>query len=300
MKHLHALAAMLLASTITFAQVDTTKKDATVDTIKVGNFVIIKKDKTNAQDSAYNSGRNGSKGKSSITINIGGNSNNSSNKKKSNISTNWWIFDLGFANYRDQTNYPLAQAGGYLRQVGSSAKVDANTNNLNTGKSSNFNIWFFMQKLNIAQHKLNLKYGLGFEMYNFRYDRSLSYRNDPVPYAFTDTIGFTKNKLFVKYLTVPLMVNFNATPDKKKGFSMSAGISAGYLIASRNKQISAERGKVKTKGDFNLNPWRFAAVGEIGLGPVRLFGSYSFNALHKDATQMEQYPYSVGVRFSNW
>ncbi|MDI9365742.1 MAG: outer membrane beta-barrel protein [Flavobacterium sp.] len=292
MKHLHALAAMLLASTLTFAQADTTKKEATVDTIKVGNFVIIKKDKTSAQDSAYNFG----KGKSRITINIGSNSN----KNKSNISTNWWIFDLGFANYRDQTNYPLAQAGGYLRQAGSSAKVDANTNTLNTGKSSNFNIWFFMQKLNISQHKLNLKYGLGFEMYNFRYDRSLSYRNEPAPFAITDTISFTKNKLFVKYLTVPLMVNFNATPDKKKGFSLSAGISAGYLIASRNKQISAERGKVKTKGDFNLNPWRFAAVGEIGLGPVRLFGSYSFNALHKDVTQMEQYPYSVGVRFSNW
>jgi hypothetical protein len=298
MKHLNALAAMLLASTITFAQVDTTKKDATVDTIKVGNFVIIKKNKTNAQDSAYNSGRNGSKGKTNITINIGG--GNSSSKKKSNISTNWWIFDLGFANYRDQTNYPLAQAGGYLKHVGSSAKVDANTNNLNTGKSSNFNIWFFMQKLNITQHKLNLKYGLGFEMYNFRYDHSLSYRNEPVPYAFDDTIGFTKNKLFVKYLTVPLMVNFNAKPEKKKGFSFSAGVSAGYLINSRNKQISAERGKVKTKGDFDLNPWRLAAIGEIGLGSVRLFGSYSFNALHKDVTQMEQYPYSVGVRFSNW
>jgi len=300
MKQLHTLAAMLLASTITFAQADTTKNDATVDTIKVGNFVIIKKDKTNAQDSAYNAGKNGSKGKPQITINIGGNSNTNSNKKKSNISTNWWIFDLGFANYRDQTTYPLAQAGGYLRQVGSSAKVDANTNNLNAGKSSNVNIWFFMQKLNIAKHKLNLKYGLGLEMYNFRYDRSLSYRKDPSPYAFTDTISFSKNKLFVEYLTVPFMVNYNANPDKKKGFSISAGVSAGYLIASRNKQISAERGKVKTKGDFNLNPWRLAAVGEIGLGPIRLYGSYSFNALHKDATQMEQYPYSVGIRFSNW
>ncbi|MFC4233077.1 outer membrane beta-barrel protein [Parasediminibacterium paludis] len=300
MKHFHVLAAMLLACTITFAQTDTTKKEATVDTIKVGNFIIIKKDKTNAQDSAYNTGKNVGKGKTNITINIGGGNNSSSNKKKSNISTNWWIFDIGFANYRDQTTYPLAQSGGYLKQIGNSAKVDANTNNLNAGKSSNFNIWFFMQKLNIAQHNLNLKYGLGFEMYNFRYERSLSYRNDPVPYAFSDTIGFTKNKLFVKYLTVPLMVNFNATPEKKKGFSFSAGVSAGYLINSRNKQISAERGKVKTKGDFDLNPWRLAAIGEIGLGPVRLFGSYSFNALHKDVTQMEQYPYSVGVRFSNW
>lgn len=157
-----------------------------------------------------------------------------------------------------------------------------------------------MQKLNISQHKLNLKYGIGLEMYNFRYDRSLSYRKDPNPYAYTDTIGFSKNKLFVEYLTVPFMLNFNSNPDKKRSFSLSAGVSAGYLISSRNKQISAERGKQKSQGDFNLNPWRLAAVGEIGLGPVRLFGSYSFNRLHKDATQIEQYPYSVGIRFSNW
>ncbi len=297
MKQLNVLAAMLLASTMAFAQTDSTKKEAAVDTIKVGNFVIIKKNKTTAQDTSYNIGKNGSRGKNNITINIGG---GDSKKKKTNVSTNWWIMDLGFANYRDETNYPAAQAGGYLKQVGSSAKVDANTNSLNTGKSSNFNIWFFMQKLNVSQHKLNLKYGLGFEMYNFRYDRSLSYRKDPIPFALNDTIGFTKNKLFVKYLTVPFMVNFQPNPDKKRSFSLSAGVSAGYLIGSRNKQISAERGKVKTKGDFDLNPWRLAAVGEIGLGPVRLYGSYSFNKLHKDGTQMDQYPYSVGIRFSNW
>ena len=291
MKHFNLLVAMLLVTTIGFSQTDTTKKTDAPDTIRVGNFIIIKKNKAGNADSTFKNN------KTSININIGGGNNN---KKSKNISTNWWIFDLGFANFRDQTNYPLAQASGYLKQVGSSAKVDANTNTLNTGKSSNFNLWFFMQKLNISQHKLNLKYGLGLEMYNFRYDRSLSYRKDPNPYAYTDTIGFSKNKLFVEYLTVPFMLNFNSNPDKKRSFSLSAGVSAGYLISSRNKQISAERGKQKSQGDFNLNPWRLAAVGEIGLGPIRLFGSYSFNKLHKDATQIEQYPYSVGIRFSNW
>ena len=259
MKHLNLLAAMLFVTTVGFSQTDTTKKTDVPDTIKVGNFIIIKKNKTNSQDTTYNNG------KRRVTINIGG---GNETRKKKNISTNWWIMDLGFANYRDETNYPLAQASGYLKQVGSSTKVDANTNNLNTGKSSNFNLWFFMQKHNIANHKLNLKYGLGLEMYNFRYDRSLSYRKDPNPFAYTDTIGFRKNKLFVEYLTVPFMLNFNSNPNNKQSFSFSAGISAGYLVSSRNKQISTERGKQKSQGGFNLNPWRLAAVGEIGLGPV--------------------------------
>lgn len=291
MKQLHLLAAMLLATIIGFSQADSTKKNNVPDTIKVGNFIIIKKNKTGEVDSTYN------KKNKSFTINIG---RGRERTKKSNISTNWWIMDLGFTNFHDATNYAAAQAGGYLKQVGSSAKVDANTNNLNTGRSSNFNLWFFMQKLSISQHKLNVKYGLGLEMYNFRYNTSLSYRKDPTPYGFTDTISFSKNKLFVQYLTVPLMVNFNSNPDKKGSFSISAGVSAGYLISSRNKQISSERGKQKAQGDFNLNPWRLAAIAEIGLGPIRLFGSASFNKLHKDITRMEQYPYSVGIRFSNW
>ena len=291
MKQFHLLAAMLLATTIGFSQTDTTQKTDAPDTLKVGNFIIIKKNKTNSQDTTYNSG------KKTITINIGG---GNEPKKKKKVSTNWWIMDLGFTNFHDATNYSAAQLNGYLKQVGSSAKVDANTNNLNTGRSSNFNLWFFMQKLNISQHKLNIKYGLGLEMYNFRYNTSLSYRKDPTPYGYTDTISFSKNKLFVQYLTVPLMVNFNLNPDKKGCLSISAGVSAGYLISSRNKQISSERGMQKAQGDFNLNPWRLAAIAEIGLGPIRLFGSASFNKLHKDITRMEQYPYSVGIRFSNW
>ena len=96
------------------------------------------------------------------------------------------------------------------------------------------------------------------------------------------------------------MVNINATPNKHKGFSLSAGVSAGYLVGSRNKQVSDARGKVKYKGDFDLQPFRLAAVAEIGLGPVRLYGSYSLNKLHNDATRLEQYPYALGIRFSNW
>jgi hypothetical protein len=96
------------------------------------------------------------------------------------------------------------------------------------------------------------------------------------------------------------MLNINTTPDSRRGLSFSAGVSAGYLINSRNKQVSGERGKQKYRGDFNFEPWRFAAIGEIGLGPVRLYGTYSLNRLQKDITRVEQYPYAVGIRFSNW
>jgi hypothetical protein len=171
---------------------------------------------------------------------------------------------------------------------------------LNAGKSSNVNLWIFMQKMNVSKHILNLKYGLGLEMYNFRYDRSVSYRKDPAPFVFNDTISFSKNKLYAGYITAPLMINIDTRPGKKNGLTFSAGVSAGYLIASRNKQVSNERGKVKYKGDFDLEPFRLAAIGEVGLGPVRLYGSYSLNKLHRTSTGLDQTPFAFGVRFSNW
>lgn len=282
-----AVTIMLVALT-GFAQTDSTKDNST-DTIKVGNFVIIKKPKKTVEITI------GTRNSSDSTY-------SSKNRKKKNISTNWWIMDLGFANIREETNYASAQAGGYLRTVGTSSLVTQNSMKLRAGKSSNVNLWFFMQKLNISKHVLNLKYGLGLEMYNFRYENNPSYRKDAAgnPYIFNDTVSFSKNKLYAGYITAPLMINVNPTPDKKKSFSFSAGVSAGYLVGSRNKEISDARGKVKYKGDFNLQPFRLAAVAEVGLGPVRLYGSYSFNKLHTDATRMEQYPYAIGIRFSNW
>lgn len=261
------------------------------DTVKVGNFIIIKK--KNNQSAADESD---SRRRSNYDFRVERRS-----RKRSNISTNWWIMDLGFANMRDNTNYAAAQAGGFYKVLRpADGPVTQNSNKLITGKSSNVNLWFFMQKLNIVKHVVNLKYGLGLEMYNFRYDTHLSFRNDPQPYAFNDSIGFSKNKLYVEYLTVPIMLNINTTPDSRRGFSFSVGVSAGYLTNSRNKQISAERGKQKIKGDFNFEPWRVATIAELGLGPVRLYGSYSLNRLQKDITQVEQYPYTVGIRFSSW
>lgn len=263
---------------------DTTQPKA--DTIRVGNFIIVQKNDGSKEVNVSNKSRN-------IEINF---DRNQSARKKKNINTNWWILDLGFANWNDQTNYAAAQAGGYLRSVGNGSTPNASSFDLRNGKSSNVNLWFFMQKVNLSHHVVNLKYGLGLEMYNFRFQRNLSYRSNPTDFAFMDTVSFSKNKLFAGYLTVPFMIHFDPTPKQKGGFNFAAGVSAGYLVGSRNKQISNERGKEKIRGDFDLNPFRIAAIAEVGLGPVRLYGSYSLNNLHKDRTRMEQTPFAIGVR----
>lgn len=291
MKKFFFFAVLIAFITEVFGQKDSTAIYS--DTVKVGSFIIIRKNKNQPEKITASP---------QITVNLNGfDKTERRPSKKKNLSTNWWIFDLGFTNMRDETDYTYAQAGNYFKTLRQAdGKVNANSYHLQNGKSSNVNFWFFAKKLNLNKHILNLKYGLGLEMYNFRYDTRLSYRKDTEPFVFNDSISFSKNKLFVKYITVPLMINYHSNPDKKNSFSMSAGLSAGYLLASRNKQISNERGKQKVKGDFNFTPFRVAAVGELGLGPVRLYGSYSLNKLQKDITRVEQFPFAIGIRFSNW
>lgn len=286
MKSIITVAALMLTVS-GFAQSDTARPNQP-DTIKVGNFIIIKKEKkTNNYDTSN----------SHVLIDIGGNESGSEHHYHHKlITTNWLIFDLGFANWRDQTAYGSAEANAYLHGEQGAPFTSADLDLKNT-KTSNVNIWLFMQKLNVVNNVINLKYGIGIEMYNWRYETNITYHKNPA-YIYRDTIQFSKNKLATDYVTIPFMININPFPHKRQGLSFSVGVSAGYLYSSRNKQISDERGKQKVRGDFDLNPWRIAYVGEIGLGPVRLYGSYSVNNLYDHG--VTQYPYAVGLRFSNW
>jgi hypothetical protein len=285
---IYTIAALLLTVS-GFAQTDTTKPNQP-DTIKAGNFIIIKKDKKTESHDTTNS---------QVLVDIGTSDNDDDHHHyyhEKLITTNWLIFDLGFANWRDQTAYGSPEANAYLHADQGSEFTSADLN-LKNSKTSNVNIWLFMQKLNIINHVLNLKYGIGLEMYNWRYETNITYHKNPA-YIYRDTISFSKNKLATDYVTIPFMVNINPFPHKRQGLSFSVGVSAGYLYNSRNKQVSDARGKQKLHGDFDLDPWRIAYVGEIGLGPVRVYGSYSINNLYQHG--VTQYPYAVGLRFSNW
>ena len=262
----------------------------TDDTVKVGRLKII-----NKQDNVYHkdweSLLDGDFKKTKISF-------ERSPKKLKDISTNWWILDLGFANYLDRT-----EPSFYINNtsLNNPNYLTPKSLTLNNKKSSNVNLWVVQQKVNLYKHKLNLKYGIGFEMFNFRFDNPVSFRENSNNYVYLDSILFSKNKLFVKYLTIPLQLNFHPHPEKKKSFYASVGLSAGYLIKARNKQISDERGKQKFTGNFNLNDWRFATIGELGVGSIRLYGSYGMNNLFdKNFSSFDFQPYALGVRFSHF
>lgn len=270
------LAMIALSGAMACLAQDSTGKEK-ADTIRVGGMIIIKNGK----------GDDGDKNRS-ITI------SNRHKRKSSNVSTNWWIVDLGFANVKDETNYAAAQSAGFI-----SSGVGKDQLNLRTGKSVNVNIWFFMQRLNIIQHAVNLKYGLGLELNNYRFeDEKIRFTKNPTTISIDPALdGADKNKLAADYVTVPLMLNFNFTPGREKGFGISAGVSAGYLYDARQK-IKNNGDKKKLHDDFDLEKWKLSYVGELNLGPVRLYGSLAMKNMWQKG--LDQTPYSVGIRFSHW
>jgi hypothetical protein len=280
-----ALLFMLMGACIQagFAQEDSTKTAQEGDTIRVGSIIIIKKggDKSDYdvyKDKDYNYNRK--------------------YYNKSNVTTNWLIFDIGYSGFNDRTDYGGAEAQAFLQ--------NPNGTPLNSGDFSikglgisNFNLWFFMQKLNLHKHVINLKYGFGIENTNYYYKTPLTYVDGGTVYVKRDDVLFSKNKIAADYFTAPVMLNFSTNPDSRNGgLQLSIGISGGMLYSARQKQISDERGKQKQKTDFNLDRWKAAWVAELGLGPVKLYGTYSINPLHKYG--VEQYPWMAGIRFSTF
>ena len=263
------------------------------DTVRLGRLNIIKSQDSNNKKDWESMIEHGDFDNTRISI-------ERAPKKLKNVTTNWFSFDLGYANYRDESPQMLASMI-YPGQPYSKYFVNSGSLKLDNRKASNFNIWIVQQKLNLYQHKINLKYGVGFEMFNFRFEQPVSFRNEPGKTVFIDDVNFTKNKLFTKYLTVPVQLNFQPNPYSHKGFYASIGLSAGYLVDSRNKQISAERGKQKYDGTFELNNLRFATIGELGIGGIRLYGSYgSINLFDKNQSHFSLFPYALGLRFSNF
>jgi hypothetical protein len=268
----------IIASGITlssYAQVDSTEAQK-ADTIRVGSMIIIKK-----QGKDENNNKE-------IVI-----SNRSHRHSNSNVSTNWGIVDLGFSNWNDQTNYSSAEAMAFAPGFNKDALE------LNTTKSINVNIWFFMQRLNMVSHVLNLKYGLGLELNNYRFDdKRVHLQKNPTQIMLDpDYATLKKNKLAADYITVPMMLNVNLTPGRNKGFGFSGGVSAGFLYSSRQKTKGSD-GKHKVHDDYDLRKWKLSYIGELNLGPVKLYGSYAMKSMWEKG--LDQTPYNVGIRLSNW
>src|SRR5689334_15903073 len=167
MKRVFTLLAIVCFGLNGFAQ-DSTSADTTIkpdnDTIRVGNIIIIRNGKDRNRGYYDSTERR-------IKYN------------NENVTTNWMIVDLGFNQVNDKTNYAQAIADGYLP-----AGANENWFDQRGFKSTNVNLWIFMQRVNMIKHVVNLKYGLGIELNNYKYREPIRFQDGDKPLVLMENV----------------------------------------------------------------------------------------------------------------
>ncbi len=208
------------------------------------------------------------------------------------------MLDLGFIGISDNTDYTSAETQSFLQKVTPNGR-NQNLFSLRGGKTINVNIYPVVAKYRLfktERQRLYVSLAAGLQIYNLRYTKPITYINETEPLIFRDSISFSKNKVGISYLTIPLMFTAKTKLSKKLDLVYGAGITGGYRIASWTKQKSNERGTKKNHDPFNFADFNSCVTGEIGLeGILRLYASYQLTALNKSG--IEQYPFCIGVRF---
>jgi Outer membrane protein beta-barrel domain len=284
MKRILLMCIIACATMTTTAQTDSTAKKQQGDTIRIGGMVIIRK---GGDEKGVDMGR-------------GPRVRDRKYHKPSAVSTNWGIVDIGFSNYDDQTNYLSAAAQSYA------PGGNASWFNLRNGKSRNVNVWFFMQRIRVIKNAVNLKYGFGLELNNYHYKQNIRYDANPPAVANAPIVSldntpgrtYSKNKLAANYLTVPMMINFNFTPNRSDPFGFSVGASAGWLYGSHNKTKTSDEGKEKARDDFDLREFKISYIAELNLGEIKLYGSLATQSMYKRGLDIT--PYNIGIRISSF
>jgi hypothetical protein len=213
------------------------------------------------------------------------------------VKVHFLMFDLGINALHDQTNYGSPAAQQYLQVSGD--KKNSNLFSLRQGKSINVNIWPVLldfRLLKSRNQKISLYTGAGLQLYNFKFNKDISYLNETSPMVIEDSVKFSKNKLAFAYVSIPLMLNFKTRLAGKFWVTYGVGVIGGYCFDSWTKQISDERGKQKNHDQFNFQKFNLNLSGEIGInGYVRFYGTYQVTNMYQNA--LSQNPYCIGIRF---
>ena len=150
--------------------------------------------------------------------------------------------------------------------------------------------------------RIYLSSGIGFQFYNFRFENPITYAKNPARVTM-DTIVFTKDKLAMNYLNIPLMLTFKTRFHKgdsgksknDKWLVYGFGVTEGFRIDSWSKQKSGDRGKVKVHDAFGLADFNTCVSAEIGVeGVIRFYASYQVTSLYSNG--IDQHPVSFGIR----
>jgi|GEM_PF-3865194 hypothetical protein len=222
-------------------------------------------------------------GKSTFTITDAPDSLNPFNTERElkPVSFNWLGMELGLNILTYENSFSLPKL------------YDAYSQNI--GKSTEFTLRFLEMKVSMINNKLNFVTGLTRTWNNYRFSDPIILSTDGDSLTITmDSISYSKNKLLVGSINMPLMIQFESNPKNPgKSFRISAGGYIGLVTNGKQKRVNLRDGKVKKDDDYQLEPFRYGLTGRIGYSFINLYVNYQLS----DLFQSEQGPPFSTVTF---
>ncbi len=213
------------------------------------------------------------------------------NRNHSSFNAHWAGFEFGLLNFLDaKGNLASAEELDYLELI--------------PEKTMSYNLNILEYDIALSKNgKFGAATGAGLEWNSLALKQNVNLYEDEngvlyAEYVDPSVMSFTKNKLNVVYVTVPLIIEFQ-TPIKHRKFFIGAGITGGIRAWSKQKQkykVNGQTYKNKKTDDFQLASFRYGATARVGYGDVGFFVNYNFVPLFNEGAGPELFPISVGLK----
>lgn len=165
--------------------------------------------------------------------------------------------------------------------------------------STHLGFHFLKTRMSLIRHHVNLVTAITLDnnRYSFRNNLVLIPGGDSLN-VYNDSVSYKKSKLITWHAQVPLLLNFQTAPhNEKKNFHLSVGGYAGLLLSAHTKRKS-DSDKVRTEDDYNLNRYRYGAMGRIGYRNLDLYVKYDLSEMFQEDRGPVLAPITFGISLS--
>ncbi len=185
-------------------------------------------------------------------------------KKRRNFDPHWGGFGVGFTNLPDRMDFD-----GELSAV------------ITPGSSLQYNLNFGDATYSIGANNVRIVLGMGiqFNSVHLQTDKAIEVQDYKTIITTTeDGFAYNTSRLHFTYLTIPLLLEYNAPYSKGLGFFINGGVVGKIKTASSSKVWYHEDGKkrkYKMPGELNIRPVSFDFIVQAGFGNYGVFATYS-------------------------
>lgn len=139
--------------------------------------------------------------------------------------------------------------------------------------------------------------GIQYDIFNYRFSNS-NVRLLPNQPAFNNMLdtgnNSSKSKVVVNYIGVPLSFGYQSkTKDADEGFTMRAGVVAGYRVRTHTKVKLDNDKTTKDFDDFNMNDFLITPFVQATYNNIGIYFRYNTSTLFKE----NQGPKYTGMQF---